>query len=86
MRWAASRFVRNLRGMPSGDDPDDLALNPIEEAVRTHDNLPIREIWELGNPSSGIRKALEATEPSLRLTAKGYRGRRVLVTYVPELF
>jgi hypothetical protein len=32
--------------MPDGEDPDDVTPNPIDEAIGTDDDFPMRELGE----------------------------------------
>jgi hypothetical protein len=47
--------------MPYADDPDGLAGNAIEEAVRGHDDLAIGKVEEFGKGTTRLGKPLQPT-------------------------
>jgi len=43
---------RLLGPMPHCHDPDNVAVLTIEEPVRSHDDLPVRQLWKLRDPTA----------------------------------
>jgi hypothetical protein len=51
--------------MPDPDNPNGLACDAVEEAVRADDDLPIRKIRKLRKNATGFREPLEPAQRSL---------------------
>jgi len=56
------RVIRNLRIVPDADDPDHIAVEPVEEAVPADEDLAKGELRELRNSPARLRETDEMLE------------------------
>src|SRR6266851_9774004 len=59
---ASSRPLGALSAVPDGDNPCGAVQRTIEESIGFDDDLAVREIGKLWNPSAGVGKPFEAPE------------------------
>ena len=74
-------YSRILAMMPYSDNPDDLPLPPVEEAVRIHNKLAIGLGRKLGKRCARIRESLQSGE---RFLCGGYKRIRRLAPLLKE--
>ena len=70
--------------MPYRDDPDCLALDAIEQAVRGNDDFSIGKLGKFGKDATGARKPLEPTQHSFSSLSEPPSGNRIVANNIRD--